>query len=233
MINKIFFKPLIVAFSLSILACGGNKKNSPAPDPGKANLVFPEQNMVCTTGGIVSSTQSTVTLSWSEAQNTDSYELKLKNLLTGATSTETTTSTKFTATLLRNTPYSWYVASKSESSTKIVLSDTWKFYNSGAAIISHPPFPAEVVAPGFAQNTPSVGGMVRLSWTGSDADGDILNYDIYFGASTSPALLKSSITDTFLNNVAVVSGTVYYWKIVSNDSQGNSSTSALFQFKVD
>jgi hypothetical protein len=36
-----------------------------------------------------------------------------------------------------------------------------------------------------------------------------------------------------LNNVSVTSKNTYYWKIVTKDSQGNSSDSDIFVFKVN
>jgi len=225
---------IVIAFALVIIA-GCSKKNNPAsaPAPVAATLTFPAQNSACTTGTVISTTQSTIVFTWNSATNADSYEIDIKNLLTGSISTQTITTNQYTATLLRDTPYSWYVVSKSNSSATTATSAVWKFYNAGVGTISHPPFPADALNPTFAQNVTATGGTVKLSWTGVDPDNDIAGYDIYFGTSATPALSKANITDMFLNGVAVTSGVTYYWKVITKDSQGNTSDSGTFQFKVN
>jgi hypothetical protein len=54
----------------------------------------------------------------------------VKNLLTNAISTQLTSNTSVELTLNRNTPYSWFVNSKSSKNPTVGLSPTWKFYNS-------------------------------------------------------------------------------------------------------
>jgi hypothetical protein len=105
--------------------------------------------------------------------------------------------------------------------------------NNRLVTVSHSPFPADAVAPGFGQNISATGSTVNLSWTGSDVDGDIVGYDVYLGTTTTPTLLKSNSTDQFLNNITVTSNTGYYWKVITKDSQGNTSDSGLFQFFVN
>ena len=123
--------------------------------------------------------------------------------------------------------------SKSSKSATLVQSDTWKFYNAGAGTVSYAPYPADVVAPAVGQNVAAPAGTVNLSWKGSSVDGNITGYDVYFGTGKSPGVLKSNVTDSFYNNVSVIAGTQYYWKIVTRDAKGNTSDSGLFQFKVN
>src|SRR5260370_36875214 len=101
-----------IALILILQGCGG-KKNNPVPSPAKATHTSPSQNAVCTTGTIISATQSSILFTWNASTNTNSYDLVLKNLLTSATTTQSTTSNQLTLTLARNTPYSWYIVSKS------------------------------------------------------------------------------------------------------------------------
>ena len=219
--------------TILLLGCGKGSNPTPQPvTPGQVSLTFPLQNSACTTGTVLSNTQSSITFTWNVSTNTDSYEVDIKNLLTSTVITQTATTNQLTVTLSRNTPYSWYVISKTAKSANISQSATWKFYNSGLGVTSHPPFPADVVAPLFGQSLAAT-TTTNLSWTGSDADSDIVGYDVYFGTSTTPPLLKSNVTDMFLNGVTVASGNTYYWKITTKDSQGNTSDSDVFQFKVN
>jgi len=228
--------PIIITFIAFVLVSCGGKKNNPAPtpaDPVKAILTAPAQNEVCTTGTVVSTTQSSIIFTWTASDNTSGYELNLKNLLTSATTTQATSDTKLTLTLARNTPYSWYIVSKSNKTTTTAQSDTWKFYNSGPGVVTYAPYPAEINSPSFGQSVSAVAGAVSLAWTGSAVDkSTIVNYDIYFGANATPPLFKSKITDSFLNGVTVISGATYYWKVITRDISGNTSDSGLYQFRV-
>jgi len=227
-------KLLAIPLLFMLMACGGKKNNPvPIPDPSKAALSFPAQNAVCTTGTIISASQSSITFTWTAADNTSSYELNIKNLLTSATTTQSTADTKLTVTLLRNTPYAWYITSKSNKTTATAQSDTWKFYNSGPGVVTYAPYPAEVTSPTFGQALATTAS-VNLTWKGSAVDNTtIANYDVYFGTTTTPPVFKSAITDSFVNGVSVASGKTYYWKVITRDINGNTSDSGLYQFSVN
>ncbi len=220
---------------LLFLSC--NKVDSPVPvipeiKPSAALLDLPLNNEVCTTGLIVSATESTISFSWKASDNTESYDLFVKDLESGITSTITVTQPLALKTLKRNTPYSWYVTSKNTKSNSTAKSQTWKFYNQGEGTKSYAPFPAEIVAPTMGESITSTAGKVRLVWNGSDPDNDIVDYDIYFGISSSPLLLKSGVKESQLQDVTIIQGTTYYWQVISKDSKGNTSESGIFQFKV-
>ncbi|MBC7912513.1 MAG: hypothetical protein H7Y07_00180 [Pyrinomonadaceae bacterium] len=223
-----------IALILLILstAAGCKKKPDPIVPPAKATLVSPMQNELCTNGRVVNSTESTVLFDWNDSQNTESYELSIKNLLTGIVIIKSTTQTQHEVTILRNTPYSWYTTSKSSRVAASAQSDVWKFYNSGPGEVSNAPFPADITAPSMAQSVAVTNGLITLYWTGSDVDGDIIGYDVYFGTTNAPTLLKSNITEGFLAAVSVEPNKTYFWKITTRDSKGNTSVSAVYQFKV-
>ncbi len=219
---------LLVLFFLA-----GCKNNPPVLPPSKATLIFPEKNSACVTGAIISDSQSSITFTWNSADHADKYTLQLKNLLTGLITTKTVTNNQLTDTLLRNTPYSWFVRAKSNSSPITSQSDTWRFYNSGLGVNSHPPFPADNLSPALGAVATVVSAKINLTWTTADPDNDITGYDVYFGTTTTPASIKTNITTTFVNDIAVVSGTKYYWKVITKDAAGNTSDSGLFQFTVN
>ena len=72
---------------------------------------------------------------------------------------------------------------------------------------------------------------ITLQWNGNDVDNDITAYDIYFSSSNPPILDVSSITENELT-VSVSPGTIYYWKVLTYDSAGNSSDSGVYQFRI-
>lgn len=235
-------KILILAVFLTAMGCGGkDDQPQPAPPeppstqvpaPGAASLISPARDEACTAGTIISDDKSKITFTWNTADHADSYELVIKNLLTGTKESHAATGTKLEVTLSRNTPYSWYVVSKSSKSKETAKSDTWKFYNAGAGMVSYAPFPADLTSPSYGQQVTASKGTVDLKWSGKDVDGDIAGYDVYFGTNTSPDSLKGDVKDMFLKNVKVKSGKTYYWKIVTKDAKGNTSESEVSQFTV-
>jgi hypothetical protein len=229
---------LSIALGLLIASCGGSKKSdniSPTPPaPKAATLVFPAQNAVCVSGTVISASQSTIQFQWNNSANSDSYIVVTKNLLTGDSLATSAGINSADVTISRNTPYSWYIVSKSNQSSSTAKSDTWKFYNSGAGITTYAPFPADNLSPatGQAITVPS-SGKISLSWQGSSVDNDIVDYDIYFGNATSPPLYKSHNTSQNISNITVNPKTTYYWKIVTRDSNNNTSTSDIDEFMTN
>jgi hypothetical protein len=225
------FKVLIII--LFFLAAAGCKKSEKSPpEPEKATLVFPNDNSVCVEGKIISSSENTINFTWNSSNNTESYEFSVKNLITGVITLKVVNTPTIEVTLLRNTPYAWFVSSRNTKNASIAKSDTWKFYNSGPGLISYSPFPAEVISPKKGEVVQSISGNINLEWKASDVDGDILNYDIYLGTTVTPQILASKINSSILQSVAVKENTTYYWKIITRDSKGNLSDSGINQFMV-
>lgn len=231
-------KGLFLILMACAVACG--KKSGVAPvtppapsgdSPTQAALVFPAENAACTTGN-VSGTKSTITLLWNKADKADSYDIGIKDLLTGSVSTYSSTKASLEVSLPVNTPFSWYVTSKLANSTKTAQSSTWKFYLSGPGVTSYAPFPAEIVSPAMGQALPAT-IRVTLDWNGADADNNISNYDVYFGTAANPPLFKAGQTESILNDVTVTPGTTYYWKVITRDALTYTSDSGIYQFKVE
>jgi hypothetical protein len=227
-----FFLIIITAF-IAGCAAKGDKEEEVAPPPAKAMLIAPAQNELCTQGTVISATESTVTLQWNAAENAQGYEINIKDLEAGTTTSRITTATQLSVTLKRNTPYSWFVKSGSSLTTTTTQSDTWKFYNAGPAAVNYAPFPADLIAPGLGQSVTALSGKIAISWAGNDVDNDIESYDVYLSDVATPILLISGVTISSLNDVSVVSGKQYYWKIITKDKKGNKSESGINYFKVN
>jgi len=228
---------IVIGVLILFAGCGKKgKKEEPAPvilDPAKSSLIAPAQNSLCNSGNIISETQASIVLSWSAAVNTDNYTVDIKNLLTGALTTRTTTDNQLVITLSRNTPYAWTVTSKSNSTNNIAVSETWRFFVAGVGLVTYSPFPAAIIAPTLGQSFASGTGTVNLSWSGSDVDNDIADYDVYFGTTVIPPLKKGNLQDKFLNDITLAPKTTYYWKIITRDLHNNTSDSGIFQFSVN
>jgi len=218
---------------LILVAPACKKKERTVLPPGKAMLISPRDKEACTTGKTISETESILLFEWSSASNTESYRLTLKNLKTGEVIDKESKVNNLELRILKNTPYSWFISSSSSKFANTTQSDIWKFYNSGPGETSNAPFPAEITKPLMGQTVTSTNGKIILDWEGSDVDGDISNFDVYIGLNNTPVLLKSNVSESILNDVAVESGKTYFWKIVTRDTKGNTSGSAIFQFVVN
>ena len=225
---------MILLAALTIAGCGKKGDTAPKPSPPeKALLVFPAQNAPCTIVTEISATQSSVNLQWTAATNAESYEVTIKNLISGATIIKPATASTLKVALARSTPYSWFVVSKSDKTSVTAQSDTWKFYNPGPATTFYAPFPADALSPAHLQSITAVNGKVDLGWKGSDADNDIMGYDVYYGSSAMLSTpVKAGIKNMFLKDVPVSSGGTYYWKVITTDARGNTSDSGVYQFSV-
>lgn len=231
--EKIRYKVAVLLFAVFAASCGG-KSNDPGvvADPTASLLIFPDKDAACIVGGNLSATQSTVSFKWQNATIADSYEVTIKNLINGSTVTRSASGSQLDVALSLNTPYSWFVTSKVKNNGNTAKSESWRFYNSGPGVSSYAPFPAEVVSPAVEQNINVTSGSVTLKWSGKDIDNDIVDYDVYFGTSASPLLLKANVADSKLD-VVVVSNQTYYWKVITRDSKNNLSDSGVFKFSVN
>ena len=231
--KKVIFIIFVCCLQYSCNPDGTESVEPEAPNnPTKANLIFPYENSLCNEGTNITPTSSTVIFEWGASEDTNSYTLVLKNLITGAILTRETVLTEIAINIERATPFEWHVISNSNFVSTTDQSAKWKFYNASEGVQSYAPFPAEAVSPLMAEIVETTATEITLEWEGSDIDNDIISYDVYFGTNAVPDMYSSGHTDTVLNNVAITTNTIYYWKIITKDSKGNSSDSGVFQFKI-
>jgi len=230
---QLTFKSILLLVGIIFLfgQCKEDDKVEPA-NPTEASLIFPFENSECIGGTDTTETESTVLFEWNAGQNVDEYELVLTNLNTGDSTNHSTSELKVSITIKKATPYAWYIISKSNSTINTALSETWRFYNAGDAITSYAPFPAEIISPAMAETINTAANVISLEWIGTDVDGDIVAYDVYFSKTNPPEIFESDVVESPLNNVPIESNTVYYWKIITKDSRGNNSDSGTYQFKI-
>jgi hypothetical protein len=112
--KKLLYVPLVFI----ILLCGCGKKDVSNITPTgltllPSTLAFPAQNSLCISGTVISAGQSSIAFKWTAAENTDGYDITITNLLTSAITTQTVNQPQADVVLLRNTPYSWFITSKS------------------------------------------------------------------------------------------------------------------------
>lgn len=231
--------PLLALALFALSSCGGGGGNggdpepqpTPIPAPSAATLVFPANNSECTEGTVINDNQSRVLFQWNASQNTDSYQVNLRNLNTNTTALTNSNTNEVEITLLRGVPYEWFVTSRANGTNETATSASWRFYNAGPGVTNYAPFPPQAVAPARG-STVQATGTLELQWSASDIDNDITGYNVYYGTTQSPPLFAENIPDAF-QSVQILSGETYYWQIGAIDGAGNRTLSELFAFQVE
>jgi hypothetical protein len=242
--RKIFIYSILV-LSLITISCGGSDSvdeviiTPPVQSidpPTSSTLSIPINNEVCEQGTSVSEIQSSVNFQWITGTNTDNYDLRIINLNNNQTINQNNiSSTNKTVTLNKGTPYSWKITSKRNGTTETAESPTWKFYLSGDGVSNYPPYPSTLVSPTSGSTLSSDTSEVQLIWEGSHPESLSLTYDLYIDTvdglqnldSSNQNLSKTSKT------VQVSSGNSYFWRIKASDTNGNSSYSIVYSFRVN
>ncbi|WP_298348080.1 kelch repeat-containing protein [uncultured Dokdonia sp.] len=93
--------------------------------------------------------------------------------------------------------------------------------------------PNEFALVTIANNSVDVQTLPSFSWeTAIDTDGDMVTYDLLLDTNPNPnSIIAASLTSTsyaLANELEL--DTTYYWKVIATDSDGNSTTSTVFQF---
>jgi hypothetical protein len=224
---------LLLFVSILSVSCGKDENENTilaADLPTASLLIFPDNNTECNEGSIISDTETEVLFKWEEAINTSAYILTITNLKDATSREIHTISNEFLIRVLRGTPYSWFVKSKSSIGSVTADSETWRFYNAGLAEESHPPFPAEATSPQLGSSIAS--GPITLQWDASDVDNDIASYTVLLGTNNA-LVTKVGNSNTNSLDVTVSSGLVYYWKVITIDSLANESYSQTFEFRTN
>ncbi|GMN11250.1 hypothetical protein MTsPCn9_20450 [Croceitalea sp. MTPC9] len=234
-IKKIFLLVLSISFftSCSRSSSGGGDDTPPPmiPSPSASTLIFPEDDTECNTGAVVSDTKSNVTFEWNTSKNTDTYEINLTNLNTSNFLRTSVSTNEITLLIERGTPYEWFVISKANGTNETATSQTWRFFNEGPGIENYAPFPAEAINPTRGANIASTTS-ITLEWDASDVDEDITTYEVLFGTEVTPSISLGSTSEKSIENVGISGNTTYYWQVITTDSNGNTSNSEIFEFKV-
>lgn len=220
-------------FVILMCWCFSCKKSDPPQPPEAVQLVYPESNSECTSGQSLGGTTSSVTFRWAEALRAESYELRVTNIETSTTQVINTAATSASLPIEKGVAFSWLVRARNNEIEESVSSSVWNFYNAGSNS-SFAPFPAEIIGPRMSEKVfKDINNQITLAWLVSDLDNDIDTITIYFGTEDSPAsILSTHNAGIEQQKVTVVKDTLYYWRIVTTDAQGNASDSGTFSFLV-
>ena len=225
----------VLVFLFLVFAC--QKETIPTiVDPGVATLIAPLDAETCLDGTSINDSQSNVTFVWSAASYALSYEVLVENLLNQGSQTYTSQTNEISISLSKAEPYSWNVTSIGESGSVPATSDTWKFYLAVDAVVNYAPFPSVLITPRSGANvTPDINNLVILQWTATDVDGDLSRFEVYLDQTDGTTLnqtLDYQEQETQLE-IEVENNTLYSWKIVAIDTNGNQSSSGVYSFRTN
>jgi len=232
-------KIFIIFMILAIQSCsksGGDEPDivqdpDPVPDventaPTIPSKVFPTDGLLCT--------ENPLEIRWDSSTDKEgdaiSYEVELSqdNTFNNIIEKKTVSGTSTTLALEKGIQVHWRIRSKDSKGEYSNYSSTWNFYSEGEGMVNYLPFSPTLIYPTAFSKIE--GSNVVLEWESSDVDGDPLSYDIYFGETTPPALLKeNSLGSTW--EVFINPNKTYYWKITVKDDNGGESIGDIWVFK--
>ena len=126
-----------------------------------------------------------------------------------------------------STAYYWKVVARDNHGV-IATSPIWKF-TTAATFSNNPPNTPSNPSP--ADGAATIPVTTSLTWNGSDPDsGDTVSYNLYFGTSSSPPLVKSGLSETNYNPGTLAYDTTYYWRVVAKDNHGAEAGGSVWSF---
>ena len=231
--KNVKLKSIILTFSILLVSCGGSggDDGNNGVDNGGGNPTGPVAPKAATLSKPANNSEclevEAVKFEWNKSDDTTSYTIIIKNLLTQEKISQTTASTNVEITLTKGFPYSWQIISTNTSSST-ASSAKWKFYLSGTAQKNHAPFPADILTP--KPGATLAVGNIQLSWSFSDVDtSDSHTFDIYLDKKDASTLNVSNYT-TNKRNITLNDNGKYYWRVITKDNQGSTSDSGVSTF---
>ena len=171
--------------------------------------------------------KDTLTVSWTLCRDVSSYSLQVsknKNFHPTFLYKEGIKQTSYGITGLKgNTTYYWRVRATNSKG-----SSAWSEARSFTTI-NHPPNIPKYWSP--LDGTKDQPRTIGLYWSCDDIDGDLLNYDVYFGTDNPPLSKVSSFQVRLSYEIYNLGENVtYYWRIIAKDSYGDSSVGPVWKF---
>lgn len=205
----------------------------PEPTPEVTNTAPTIPDQIFPTNGLLCS-DNPLEFSWNSSTDKEgdaiSYEIELAedNAFENIIESTTVSETSITFTLEKGVQLNWRIRAKDSEGEYSNYSSSWNFYTEGEGIVNYLPFSPTLIYPkAFSKVEDNV---VVLEWASSDVDEDPLLYDIYFGETTPPDLVKENSEDSTYE-VSINPDKTYYWKIVAKDGNGGESIGHIWIFK--
>ncbi|MEL7003105.1 MAG: fibronectin type III domain-containing protein [Bacteroidota bacterium] len=209
----------LVAFSLLVMSCGDDDETAPENrPPGNFQITTSVNNR-------------SATISWTPSEDPDGDQVTYSVELEGETILENSSNNQLIVNELDySTSYSGTVVAEDEDG----LTNQEEFaFQIGDEPNDSPEVPVLDI-PSDSQT--GVSGLPEFSWQeATDPNGDQVLYDLFLDTVNPPeSSLANDIKETsFQTTSMLVSGTVYYWKVVAKDNKGASTESQISSFTTN
>lgn len=223
----------IITFSFILIACSSDSeevekvepKNLP---PSVPTLSLPEDNLFCTANEL--------DFKWAPSVDPEGdnlvyvFQLSKTNSFSELYHTAELSSLLLNKTLVKGQNFYWRVKAKDVKGNQSNFSEVRSFYTEDEQDINSLPSVPRLIKP---ESDFISGSIAELEWEATDPDGEELKYDLYFGNSESPALLKEDLLETSYTVNNLTSGKKYYWKIVVTDKRGGKTIGQTWSFTMN
>ncbi|MFC1593750.1 hypothetical protein ACFL38_00290 [Candidatus Omnitrophota bacterium] len=134
-----------------------------------------------------------------------------------------------TGELVYGVTYYWQISATDDKSAP-VFSDVWNFTTQGDP--NQPPVAAWGPWPSNGATQVSIN--TDATWhVAEDPEGDMVTYDVYFGTSSTPQLVRSGTDNTWYDPGVLIEGTVYYWQVSATDGNSAPVFGPLWNFTTE
>lgn len=227
-------KKSILVLTLCALLAACSSKSEEIPEPAPENnapetpiLSTPADNLFCTT--------NTLEFSWLPA--IDPEKDNVYYIIEIATNMDFSkpflktelSSTSLTTEVNKGQNYYWRVLAKDEKGNYSEYSIVRNFYTEDSQTSNSLPSVPDLVSP----VDEIISGLeVELAWQATDADGEELSFDLFFGTNQTPTLWKENLTQNSYTITNLTPSTTYYWKIEVKDPNGGKTIGQTWSFQT-
>jgi|GEM_PF-6571428 len=90
--------------------------------------------------------------------------------------------------------------------------------------------PEQPANPSPSDGQTNVSLQPTLSWQSKDPEGDKVEYDLYFGTTSSPELIEKGLKEAKFTVSKLESAKTYYWKVIARDELGKTTEGPIWKF---
>ncbi len=218
----------LIALSLMLMACSKDDEAPKNQAPGAFDLLTVTDDAL--------EVVRKPSFSWTSAKDPEgdavTYDLYLdtdSGAHTKRASDLTGTTYGTTSELELNTTYHWKVVAKDDQGG--TTSSETRSFKTIKELPNNPP--EDFALTTVADNSTDVSLAPSFGWeTAIDPEGDKVTYAFYLDTEMDPATQLGTALEgpNFTLDAALEPNTLYFWKVIASDDQGNSVESAIFSF---